>query len=437
MMNTPRFLSLFLSIFLLSACAPHRMEEIRSQPTSIPEATRTENRILVTFVDRTLDQAPMSNAANDYRRRGSYQTSTWSKGISLELAEKYGLKYVGGWPATALSEYCAIYEIPADRSLEETIDLLSRDERVVTAQKIHLFKTLKEDYSDPYINLQDGLHSMQIEAAHRWATGKNVKVAVIDTGIDYHHPDLNGQIPQNQSFVIENSPTFTEDIHGTAVAGVIAALANNGQGIVGIAPHARIVALKACWPAQPRSPEAICNSLGLAQAIDAAIQVRPQILNLSLTGPPDPLLSRLIQHAIGQGIIVVAADPGITDPSSRFPASMKQVIAVRAARGGDTNDSLAEDPSISAPGAEILTTMPNGTYDFMSGSSFAAAHVSGVIALLLELKPDLSADQVKQILQTTIHHPEHPTASPLAQTLNACTAIAKLQGRDLCTRSAL
>jgi hypothetical protein len=179
-MNALKLLSLLLSMVLLTACADQRAQLALSQPTSPHKAAGGGTRILVSFVDRSINRAPLSDATSYYRRRSShqesYQNTSWSQRVSLELGEKYGLRYVGGWPITSLTEYCAIYEIPADRSPEEIIDLLSHDERVGTAQKVQTFKALAGEYSDPYFNLQAGLRSLQIKAAHRWATGYNVKI---------------------------------------------------------------------------------------------------------------------------------------------------------------------------------------------------------------------------------------------------------------------
>ena len=141
----------------------------------------------------------------------------------------------------------------------------------------------------------------------------------------------------------EVSSGFSGDKHGTAIAGVIAARANNGMGIVGIAPGAKLIALKACWPTPSGSIEAVCNSFTLALAINTAIKMGVDILNLSLTGPEDPLISKLLKIATGRGIVVVAADPGTSSPTAhRFPALMEDVIAVQT-RGQNPHPSGSFD----------------------------------------------------------------------------------------------
>src|SRR5690606_6040813 len=134
------------------------------------------------------------------------------------------------------------------------------------------------------------------------------------------------------------------------------------------------------------APTSVCNTYTLARALDHAIVSGARILNLSLAGPEDPLLTRLLQRAEADGILVVAAaDEG---PELSYPAALPTVLAVRA---------LAPEPSrkraereVAAPGAEVLTTAPGGRFDFFTGSSFAAAHASGVAALVLEREPQLA-----------------------------------------------
>src|SRR5690606_21862937 len=107
---------------------------------------------------------------------------------------------------------------------------------------------------------------------------------------------------------------------------------NNREGIIGIAPDARIAALRACWPVNGSSSGAQCSSFTLAQALETAIELDPALVNLSLTGPTDPLLSRLLDEAMERGIVIVAAEPATLD-AAVFPASHAGVIAARTSFG--------------------------------------------------------------------------------------------------------
>lgn len=422
-------LPVLFAVVLLAACTGRMAAQTGSSKYLAWDASsRAERRILVTFVDRSIDWAPLGRAVNQYRPRGEYQNSAWSRRIATRLAEDHRLYQVAEWPITALGVHCVAYEIASDQSIEQVLESVSRDKRVDSVQRVHRFRVL----SDPYFRLQTALQSMQIEAAQRWATGHNVTVAIIDTGSDFNHPDLRGQITEHHDFVDDDPAAFVNDIHGTAVAGVIAALADNGQGIVGIAPNAKLMALKACWPEKSASLEAVCDSLTLAKALDAAVRLKPAILNLSLTGPFDSLLARLINKAIEQHIIIVAADPEQTDLTSGFPASMENVVPVRLAQQQRRTKPATRPTWIEAPGSGVLTTFPQGTYNFISGSSFAAAHVSGVIALLLELQPSLSAAHVIEILQAPVRRSDQIPGLQVSGVVNACAAIAKLRGVPTC-----
>src|SRR5262249_30293585 len=149
--------------------------------------------------------------------------------------------------------------------------------------------------------------------------------------------------------------------------------------------------LRACWQTGP-NPATVCSSFTLAKAVQYALRHQAQVLNFSLSGPPDLLLERLLDRALAQGVtIVAAADPEARDAG--FPASHPMVIAVAA-----PGTARVEGRMLLAPGHDILTTTAGGGWGFMSGNSLAAAHVSGVAALLLERSPDLKPQQLHALL---------------------------------------
>ena len=354
--------------------------------------------------------------------------AVWSRTTS-ELAEIYRLRTVFAWTMVSLGEQCVVFEVPRGRTSDEILRRLRADPRVGTAQPVATFETLAEGasggaYNDPYARLQRSITALTLEKAHRWATGKGVRVAVIDTGVDVDHPDLRGRIVRVGNFVERGEQGFTNDVHGTAVAGVIAATINNEVGIVGVAPQAEILALKACWPKGPGTREAVCDSYTLARAIDFAIAQGAQVLNFSLAGPHDPLLARLIGAALQRGIVVVAADAGGGRRS--FPAGLPGVIGVLGVDQAPAAARPQGSPSeLGAPSVDILTTVPHGSYDFFSGSSLAAAQVSGVAALLLEREPQLTPARLAEILRRTSRR-----NSP-AQ-IDACAALAEALGQGGC-----
>jgi subtilisin family serine protease len=334
----------------------------------------------------------------------------------------------------SIGEHCVVFEVPRGRSPRDVIQRLSSDPRVGLAQTVGIFDT--QAGGDPLSNLQHGSQALRVQQAHRMATGKGVRVAVIDTGVDFQHPDLLGRIAKANDFVHQRNAPFTADVHGTAVAGVIAAGANNEVGIVGVAPGAEIYALKACWPRTPGSREAECNSYTLALAVESAIDEKVQVLNLSLAGPDDPLLAKLLGNALSRGIVVVAADGGA--PGHSFPANVKGVLGVVGSddlKGGLARPSLRSTSSLAAPAIDIISTAPPNSYDFFSGSSLAAAEITGIVALLLEKNPKLAPAQIRDILTKTSHPLAPPPGlpdPPVAQA-DACAAVAMLAGGEGCS----
>ncbi|MEO6184809.1 MAG: S8 family serine peptidase, partial [Steroidobacteraceae bacterium] len=165
------------------------------------------------------------------------------------------------------------------------------------------------------------------------------------------------------------------------------------------------------------------NSFTLALALAAAIEERVQIVNLSLSGPPDPLLNSLVQAGARRGILYVGAAPSETGFDG-FPRGAPAVIPVDVAEPGHAQRGV-----LLAPGTEIVTLTPGGSYDFVSGSSLATAHVTGTIALLLAIAPQLDRAAVYALLSSS----QHGTTTALdAPSINACNAIVTLRKQGVC-----
>jgi hypothetical protein len=329
-----------------------------------------------------------------------------------DIARTHGLREVAGWPIVALGWQCVVFELPpVGVARDALLATLGADARVRLAQPLQEFETLVDAsassasraglaYNDPYLPLQRGFTDLAAAQAHQVSAGAGVRVAVVDTGAATTHPDLQGRVASVRDFVGLHAGEgggsgFDADRHGTQVAGVIAAAGNNHQGIVGIAPLAQLDLHKACWQRDGHAPgaPARCNSFTLAQALAAVLNTDTRIVNLSLGGPADPLLDRLLAELLKQGRIVVGALP----PSGQrggFPTGTPGVIAVASA-------GQALPPGMDvlvAPGQDVLTLQPGGTYDYASGSSIAAAHVSGVAALLLAAEPRLDPARLRMLL---------------------------------------
>jgi subtilisin family serine protease len=352
-------------------------------------------------------------------------------GIRKALANEYGLVEVGNFPLDSVQLECVVFQVVGDTPLPELIERLNGDPRVALAQGNQVFRELSSRDG----SLSYGASLIHADAAQRTKTGKGITVAVIDTGVSTEHPGLRGRIVESHNFVEGGEQTFERDLHGTAVAGVIAAQRDDRVGMLGIAPDAGILALKACWYSAADA-KAVCSSWTLAKAVDFAIKAGAQVLNLSLSGPPDALLERLIEKAQQRGMVVVAAAAESADAPG-FPASMAQVIAVVASdsRGAVQLPAWTDRTFVMvAPGVDVLTTVPASGYDFLSGSSFAAAHVSGVVALLREVDPQLDARAALDLLKSTARAP--PGAGPdiarHAGLVDACAALGRLLGSATC-----
>lgn len=350
-----------------------------------------------------------------------YAESSGARTTLAALAQDYGVHEVAGWPIPQLHWHCVVFEIPAETSPKAMLERMTQDPRVRLAQPLQQFGTLggaPPAYDDPYLGLQRGFAAIHAAEAQQWSRGRDIRVAIVDTGLDVAHPDLRGRVTLYRNFVDADIAQFNHDRHGTEVAGVIAAVANNGLGIVGVAPDAEILAFKACWQLRAEADGAQCNSFTLAQALSAAMDAGAQVINLSLGGPPDPLLSRLIEEGLAQGVIFVGAMPPDGDARS-FPVGIPGVIAVDAAERTSAGGLV-----VRAPGVDILTLAPDGHYDFASGSSLAAAHVSGIVALLLAQNPHADVAAIRSQLAIG--------ESSGRKIIDACAALAPKAQRSTC-----
>ncbi|MEU8799016.1 S8 family serine peptidase [Spirillospora sp. NPDC048819] len=243
---------------------------------------------------------------------------------------------------------------------------------------------------------------LNIGAAHERATGRGVKVAVVDSGVTAKNPQLSGQVLKG----VDLTKTGPEDClgHGTWVAGIIAAKKGTSP-FYGVAPDAKIIPIKFAAQAQ-----GVDSGLA-AKGIDAAVRLGADIINVSTQSiGDDPRLRKSVENAIAKGVVIVAAAGNINPEDSQtpglmYPSAYPGVISVGAVdqKGGVTAFSNPATPvSVMAPGQDIVTTAPDGTYAVAEkGTSFATPFVSGLAALIEEAYPDLTPAQVKQRIEGT------------------------------------
>jgi hypothetical protein len=400
----------------------------RSAPDQRLNDVDVERYIVVTLRNDAAPSIPRAGSTvRGYEPPPSYSLAPATRASARAVAAAHGLREVAAWPIGLLGIHCIVYQLPPGADRAAALGRLRRDTRVESAQPYQSFSTLTGNATaattdDPYRPLQRNLDIMDVEGAHVWSRGEGVRVAIVDTGIDAGHPDLAGRVAKQENFV--DGGKNERDRHGTAVAGVIAAVENNSQGIVGIAPAARLYSMRACWPAPHDDAHAVCSTLTLAKALAAAIEARMDIVNLSLTGPSDPLLTRLVDVGLRRGVVFVGATPP-NGGGNAFPTGIPGVISVDAAGANSSADSV-----LFAPASEVLTLVPDGRYDFLSGSSLAAASVSGGIALLLARDRNLRADTVRDLLARS----SRKSAPQGAASVNLCAAMAALMHQPECKK---
>lgn len=299
------------------------------------------------------------------------------------------------------------WQIPDRRSVPTVVRALQGDRVVASAQPNYLFalqqQTEAKAASDvkPAAQLSEGdpaqyeLAKLHLPQAHGVAKGDNVLVAVIDSGVDVTHPELAGAIAGTFDTL---KPPMQPHSHGTAIAGLIAAHAR----LMGSAPAARILAARAFDPVGGTAEGTTFNIL---KALDWAAANNARVINMSFAGPSDPAIHRSIEAAFKKGIVLVAA-AGNDGPKSPplFPAADPEVIAVTATDAEDklfAQSNRGRHIAVAAPGSEILVAAPDASYQVQSGTSFSAAEVSGIVALMLQRKPDLTPTAVRAILLAT------------------------------------
>ncbi|MEM7742260.1 MAG: S8 family serine peptidase [Pseudomonadota bacterium] len=341
------------------------------------------------------------------------------RAVAQEISQRYDLALAAEWPLLSIEVHCLVLDARDHPDIDGLLARMRLDAQIRTAQPMQEYEVFQAPsgetlYMDPLLPSQEALRQLNAVSAHLKSTGAGIRIGVIDSGIDQAHPDLVRGVVDLRDFVRRGQPAAAE-AHGTAIAGLIGADGDNASGIVGVAPDAEMVGLRACW--QPPGGAGRCSSFSLARALNFAILNDMNVLNMSLGGRHDPLLAELIESAIGKGIVIVAAW-GEADEAS-FPASMPGVIAASRRRYG----------GIPAPYTDVISTAPGGRYRFFSGSSVAAAHVSGVVALLLEKRADLKPQDVEDILSRALRQQEGGAL------LDACAAVAAVTaGPEACAR---
>lgn len=329
-----------------------------------------------------------------------------SEGLAERVAAQAGLVLLRAHALQATGEVLATYRVPAGLDPEPALERLRKLPGVRSADQVSL---LEGAAGGDLRALQYAPALLQVPGALKWAQGRDVPIGLVDTGVDTSHPEFEGRVVRTGDVT---SFPYEPELHGTAVAGVIVA----SKRLVGVAPGSRVLAIRACTAVRKGGLDARCRTDDLIRALDLAARSGARIVNVSVGGPPDAALAWTVQRLLEAGVLVVApAGNGGPNRAPPYPAAVPGVVAVGATDRRDRLDPTSTTGSflsVVAPGVDILTTLPGGRYLFVSGTSFAAAHVSGAAALLLEVLPNLWPKAVRVTLERAAQDLGQPGFDP-------------------------
>ena len=362
------FLSAFIIFALYIAYLPSASAEERTLPVSTVAESENyvSNQLIIKFKD----------SITTSQKEAIFQKSQVTQLSAIENGE------------------FSLVSIPTGSDSKKITKLLLRFPEVASVELNYKIKT---SYKPLDQNYAKQWYSQKIHMPSAWNMtfgSSDIKVAVIDAGLQVTHPDLKGKITKPYN-AVTGGTSIPSSVHGTHVAGIIAA-SKNKIGIMGIAPNVKII------PVNVFQGE-VADIYTVANGIDYAVKAGADIINLSLTTEDyTAILDDSIQSAVKQGVVVVAAVGNDQTSRPQYPAAYENVIAVSATTKGDKRADFSNYGSyinLCAPGVDIYSTAPKSTYLLESGTSMATPIVSGVSALILSKNPFLSPAEVTDILQ--------------------------------------
>lgn len=318
--------------------------------------------------------------------------------------------------STIRTEDIDMVVVETTEELADKIEEYENDPAVEYVQPNYIY-TLIDDEISTQATTDDNLSYMQwhlsaIGVMRAWdyvRTQKAIRVAVIDSGVDGMHEDLSANINKSLSYDLITGTNTLIDIngHGTHVAGIIAGVANNKHGIAGVSYNAELLSYRVT---QHTDQGEVTNSSYIADAINRGVNAGARVINISLGGYyiHDNVLEKAVNSATERGVVVVCAGGnglgGQPQTNPIYPADYEACISVVATNqynGRDNKFDYNQYKDIAAPGIDITSTVYKGGYAIKTGTSMASPMVAGVIALMLSAEPNLSVNQVKNILYNT------------------------------------
>lgn len=363
-----------------------------------------------------------------------------------------------------------VLQVPEDISLQNAIRQLKMDPSVLHVEpnyQIELVQEKPEDLlpNDFYFDRSWGLNNTgqfagtedaDIDLPEAWSLGigsRDVSVAIIDTGIDFFHPDIQEnlwvnptEIPGNGldddrngyiddvhgfDFVSDDGDPFDDQGHGTHVAGIVGAVANNRKGSAGVSQEVSLMAIKSFGPSGSADVATVVRAMRYAIAHGA------DIINASWgVDIRSELMRTAVEEVADADVLFVAAGGNRQSEQLFYPAAFENTIGVGATDKNDQRSRFSNYGSfidLAAPGQTIFSTLPDNRFGFLSGTSMAAPHVSGAAVLVLARHPDWSAQDLTRMLLNAVDpiQPNKPIGSGRLNVLKAQQVIARLPRADL------
>ena len=316
-----------------------------------------------------------------------------------EIARQHNLTIVGLQRSVLTGGTLVHFRIGGNRPARDVVRAMEAEQ--IISQPNYIYETVQaaepaaadsaSGSAEQYV-----ANKLRLAEVHKVATGKGVTIAVIDSEIDNAHPELKQAIAERFDAVGRPDKPHT---HGTGMAGAIVAQ----DRLMGVAPGARTLAVHAFATGTQQSPQATTQAI--IAGLEWALNKGARVINMSFAGPYDPMLALALKRASEKGAVLIAA-VGNAGPKSPplYPGADPRVIGVTAV---DENDQLYQGANVgaqvavAAPGVDVMVPAPADAYQLTTGTSVAAAHVSGVAALLLEKHPEADAQTILEVLTSS------------------------------------
>ncbi len=383
-----------------------RLRAVNARTPQLRQVQRTTHRAELFAIRSRMPVRPLPGERNftgvppvaETRYVSTEMVCQWGPDITPqrieEIARQHNLTILGVQRSALTGGTLVHFRIDDNRAARDVVRAMEA-ERIIS-QPNYVYEAAQQPPaaessaggSEQYV-----VNKLRLAEVHRIATGKDVLIAVIDSEIDRKHPELAKAIVEEFDAVGQPGKPHS---HGTGMAGAIVSQSR----LTGIAPGARALAVHAFSMSARQSPQATTRNI--IAGLEWALNKGARVVNMSFAGPHDPMLALALKKASGKGVILIAA-VGNQGPKSPplYPAADPHVIGVTATDETDKlykGANVGAQVAVAAPGVDVMVPAPAEAYQLTTGTSVAAAHVSGVAALLIERHPNVDAKTVLEVL---------------------------------------